>query len=115
VTNKCLVRQVGLDIFSITHYHRILLKSNCENLGLDQISSNSSLLLENVMIFKGCNNGVDDDDDDDDDDGDDGAVIGGILLHILDQPTSQPTNPLLALLDRQLSSGVGFGGERQGR
>jgi hypothetical protein len=43
--------------------------------------------------------------DDHDDEND--AVIGGILPHILEQPS----NPPLALLDRQLSSGVGFGGE----
>jgi hypothetical protein len=59
--------------------------------------------LENATDFEGCNN------DDRNDEND--AVIGGILAHILDQPS----NPPLALLDRQLSSGVGFGGERQGR
>jgi len=60
----------------------------------------------NFTDFEGCNIGDDDDDDDEND-----AVIGGILPHILEQPS----NPPLALLDRQLSSGVGFGGERQGR
>jgi hypothetical protein len=59
--------------------------------------------LENATDVEGCN--VDDHNDED------GAVIGGILPHILDQPYNTP----LALLDRQLSSGVGFGGEREGR
>jgi len=59
--------------------------------------------LGNSTDFEGCN--IDDDDDDDDKND---AVIGGILPHILEHPS----NPPLALLDRQLSSGVGFGGER---
>lgn len=42
------------------------------------------------------------------DDEGDGVVMGEILLHILDRPTKQPTNPPLAMLDRQLSSGVGL-------
>lgn len=57
----------------------------------------------NSTDFEDCN--IDDVDDDDDEND---AVIGGILPHILEQPS----NPPLALLDRQLSSGVGFGGER---
>ena len=67
-------------------------------------AQNFALLLGNSTDFEGCN--IHDDDDDDDDDEND-AVIGGILPHILEQPS----NPPLALLDRQLSSGVGFGGE----
>jgi hypothetical protein len=60
-------------------FHHII-SSNCKYSGLKQYHQ--------ICPYSwGCNN-----DDDDDDDGSDGAVIGGILLHILDQPTSQPTN-----------------------